>query len=153
MKLTRMLVLGIAAVTLFASCRGAEEHPHDVEAPASDAVSVVPGDGLDGLVLDNGRRWLMDDHTRSTFAKMATSFLDLDQGSLEGEGLKTAAADLQVLTADLIRGCTMTGEAHDQLHAYLTGYMPAVEALSKSGRIDDAGKVTHYLESYDEYFE
>jgi hypothetical protein len=47
----------------------------------------------------------------------------------------------------------MTGDAHDQLHVYLTGYIPAVETLSESGRIEDAKKVTRYLEEYDEYFE
>jgi hypothetical protein len=47
----------------------------------------------------------------------------------------------------------MTGEAHDQLHVYLMVYMPAVDALTKSGRIEDAKKVKHYLEIYDDYFE
>jgi len=47
----------------------------------------------------------------------------------------------------------MTGDAHDQLHVYLTGYIPAVAALSESGGIEDATKVRYYLENYSEYFE
>jgi hypothetical protein len=47
----------------------------------------------------------------------------------------------------------MTGDAHSQFHVYLTGYMPAVAALSESGRVEDADKVRHYLEGYGAYFE
>lgn len=139
----------------FVSC-GAEsagEHTHGVKKNTSHTDSVVPEDGLDGLRLDNGRKWKMDDHTRSSFARMAASFSDSDLHSLDGDGLKKAGADLKILTDELIQGCTMTGDAHEQLHVYLSGFMPAVSALSKSGGIEDAGKVRRYLEKYDEYFE
>jgi hypothetical protein len=95
----------------------------------------------------------MDDHTRSVFAEMAASFLNVDHVSLEGEGLKKAGSDLQVHIKKLVQGCTMTGAAHDQLHVYLSGYIPAVAALSETGGIEDAKKVAHYLEKYAEYFE
>ena len=47
----------------------------------------------------------------------------------------------------------MVGDAHNQLHIYLTGYIPAVQALAKTGDMEDAKKVKHYLEMYDDYFE
>lgn len=84
---------------------------------------------------------------------MAASFLDADPLSLEGEGLKKAGSDLQDQVNGLIQGCTMTGEAHGQLHVYLAGYIPAVAALAGSGRSEDAQKVKYYLEKYTEYFE
>lgn len=105
------------------------------------------------LRLNEGHKWMMDDHTRSSFNKMAGSFLNMDHLSLEGEGLKKAGSDLQIQIDELIKGCTMTGKAHDQLHVYLMGYIPAVKELKESGRIEDAKKVRHYLEIYDEYFE
>ncbi len=156
MKFTLILVFCVVPAILLSSCSddGTGKRPTShAEDHSSHSASVGLEDGLDGLELDNGRRWMMDDHTRSIFVKMATSFLDSDQRSLEGEGLKKAGSDLQALVNELIQGCTMTGEAHDQLHVYLTGYIPAVAALSKSGRIEDAKKVTRYLEKYDEYFE
>jgi hypothetical protein len=106
-----------------------------------------------GLRLNNGQKWLMDDHTRSTFAEMAGSFLKTDYLSMEGEGLKKTGSNLQLQIGELIKGCTMTGDAHDQLHVYLMGYIPAVAALSESGRIEDAQKVKHYLEIFNKYFE
>ncbi len=155
MKHTLIITLVFMAAAFLVSC-GAEsagEHTHGVKKNTSHTDSIVPEDGLDGLRLDNGRKWKMDDHTRSSFARMETYFLDSDQRSMDGDSLKKAGADLQILTKELIQGCTMNGKAHEQLHVYLSGFMPAVSALSKSGGIEDAGKVKRYLEKYDEYFE
>jgi len=95
----------------------------------------------------------MDNHTRTIFAKMAESFVHSDHSSLKEDGLKKAGATLQLDINELIQGCTMTGDAHNQLHIYLTGYIPVVAALSDSGQIADAEKIKHYLEKYGDYFE
>ena len=105
------------------------------------------------MVLDDGKKWPMDAHTRTSFTKMAESFLKADHISLEADGLKQVGVDLQVDLDGLIQGCTMVGDAHNQLHIYLTGYIPAVQALAKTGDMEDAKKVKHYLEMYDDYFE
>ncbi len=149
-------VFGVLIAAMFlVSCGddGVESLPGEANEHSSEDASQETEDGLDGLELNNGQKWQMDEHTRSVFAKMATSFLGSDISSLEGEGLKNAGAGLQGDINELIRGCTMTGDAHDQLHVYLTGYMPAVASLSHSGQMEDAKKVRHYLENYDTYFE
>jgi len=105
------------------------------------------------LELDDGHKWKVDDHTRSVFAEMKEIFLGADHRSLGEEGLKKTGADLQAKLHELIRGCTMTGAAHDQLHVYLTGYMPAVATLAETGRMEEAMKVEHYLVTFGEYFE
>jgi len=109
--------------------------------------------GGDGLVLNQGKKWEMDEHTRNSFNKMAESFLNTDHASMNAQDLKQSGTALQSELDVLIKGCTMTGEAHNQLHVYLTGYIPAVQALSESGNLDDAKKVEHYLEIYDDYLE
>jgi len=136
---------------LLSSCGDNESKSdqHDKNSHSSDHSS----NPEDGLRLNNGQKWIMDDHTRSSFVKMTTLFIDTDYLSMEEEGLKKSGSDLQVQLGELIKGCTMTGEAHDQLHVYLMGYMPAVATLSESGRMEDAKKVKHYLEIYDDYFE
>lgn len=155
------LAVLITAVMLTAcGHHGAEDHSHDAEehtrgaeGHAAQAGASTPGDGLERVRLNDQERWQMDEHTRSVFAKMAASFVGTDHAALEGDGLKAAGAELQGDVDVLIAGCTMTGEAHDQLHAYLLGYMPAVAALAESGRVEDAQRVEHYLERYGDFFE
>ena len=152
----------LLTVLVLAACggHGADEHSHGTEEPshgvedhAAHEVAGASDDGLARVRLNDGEKWPMDAHTRSVFAKMAASFAEADQASLDGEGRKAVGAELQGDVDLLIAGCTMTGEAHDQLHAYLLGYLPAVAALAESGRVEDAQRVGHYLERYGDFFE
>jgi len=95
----------------------------------------------------------MDEHTRISFVKMADSFLNTDHASMETTELKSVGGELQTELNVLVKGCTMTGEAHDQLHVYLAGYMPAVKTLSQNGDMESAKQVKQYLEIYDDYME
>ena len=52
-----------------------------------------------------------------------------------------------------MQGCTMTGDAHNQLRIFLAGYMPAVNSLADHGTCEDAQSVKHYLKGYNNYFE
>lgn len=143
-------IVVLMAVVVLASCGHdtAESNDHESSEHAAAQTS-----GLPGLELNNDHRWEMDDHTRASFAKMADSFLKADLQSMSAMELKQAGADLQQDIDQLIQGCTMSGGAHDQLHVFLTGYIPAVAALAESGQHADAQTVRHYLEEYDEYFE
>jgi hypothetical protein len=151
MKNTLRIINILIVAAFFVSC--ADDSSKSQVGEDDDHSTHLSETAEDGLRLNNGDKWKMDDHTRSSFINMAGSFLNMDHSSLDGEGLKKAGSDLQVQIGELIKGCTMTGEAHDQLHVYLMGYMPAVDALTKSGGIEDAKKVKHYLEIYGEYFE
>ena len=84
---------------------------------------------------------------------MATSFVYVDPTGQDRERLKAAGAELKADINELIQRCTMTGPDHDQLHTYLTAYIPAVTALEETGQVDDAKKVQHYLTIYEDYFE
>ncbi len=150
-----LTVIGLLiAVTLLASCGdyNSESESGETDTHTSHAAD-TPDDGLAGLELNDGHKWQMDEHTTSIFAKMIASFPTADLSPLEGEGLKKAGETLNVHIGELIQGCTMTGDAHNQLHVYLSAYIPAVTALSESGRTEDARKVKHLLEKYGEYFE
>ena len=155
MKATPAAIFILASAALLVSCShdSSPAQAHDAEGHAAHTENTAAEEGLTGIALNNGQKWQMDDHTRSSFAKMAESFLNIDHMALQGEGLKKAGADLQVDLNALIQGCTMTGAAHDQLHVFLTGYIPAVADLSESGRSADAESVKHYLERYGDYFE
>jgi hypothetical protein len=151
MKIILKVINTLILTALFVSCT--DDSSKSNLQDDQDHSSHVSDTPEEGLRLNNGQKWMMDDHTRSSFIRMTTSFLNTDHLSMEVEVLKKSGSDLQVQIGELIKGCTMTGEAHDQLHVYLMGYMPAVDALSKSGQMEDAKKVKHYLEIYDDYFE
>ena len=154
MKVAPILIGAMVAAALLVSCSddGTEAHIHDAGKEESQSVSVSTVEGLEGLGLNNGQKWEVDDHTRSMFAKMTASFMDADHQALEGDGLRDVGAALQADINELIQGCTMTGPAHDQLHVFLMAYMPAVASLSESGHLEGAKKIGLYLEQYDEHF-
>jgi hypothetical protein len=140
-------------VTYIISCGSGEDRSHSDHHDDDSHSSVHSDNTIKDLRLNDGKKWKMDDHTRSSFDKMVVSFMNSDHKTMSGEDLKKAGSDLQAYIAELIKGCTMTGAAHDQLHVYLMGYIPAVDTLSKSGGTEDAFKVKHYLEIYKNFFE
>ena len=153
----------LSAIALFASpaflvsCsdeHAAHEHAEQTDlADHADHAHESTGESLEGLSLNDGDKWKMDDHTRSSFATMATSFLAQNHATLGTDGLKEVGASLRQDINSLIQGCTMAGASHDQLHVLLTGYIAAVDALAESGQLQDAVKVKHFLESYNDFFE
>lgn len=127
---------------------------------ADDTVPVFPNnaDGemplfdIEGMSLNDGQKWAMDDHTRQSFDIMAKSFLSIDIYSLNNDALKAEGITLQNNVDGLIQGCTMEGNAHDQLHTFLMGYMPEVKALIETGSVENAKIIQLYLQNYSKYF-
>jgi len=152
-----MTTVCLLATALFLVSCGSESTEANNEpaeqAAHSDQAEHTSATADDGLVLNEGKKWLMDDHTRASFAKMAASFGTADAAALGTDGLKQAGNVLKEDINVLIQGCTMTGPDHDQLHVYLMVYIPAVTALQESGQVADARKVQHYLAIYGDYFE
>ncbi|NQT64325.1 MAG: hypothetical protein HQ556_15295 [Candidatus Marinimicrobia bacterium] len=151
MKRIYIVILTLLTFTLFLNC--SDDSAKKTESHDAHHKETGHDDSPSGLVLNDGEKWEMDEHTRISFAKMADSFLNADHASMEATGLKSVGGDLQTELDVLIQGCTMTGEAHNQLHVYLTGYIPAVKALTENGDMESAMQVKHYLEIYDDYLE
>ncbi len=106
-----------------------------------------------GLVLNEGHKWPMDEHTRSVLQQMDQLVGSVEPVSLPVDGRKALGKGLQSLVGDLVSGCTMTGTAHDQLHLFLSEYIPAVEKLAGNGDTASADLVIHHLERYRDFFE
>jgi len=136
----------------FAQAKIKETSSSGVEEQQSQKAMYSEEDGIEGMRLNNGKKWKMDDHTRQSFSDMAQSFLSIDIQSLNQEALKTQGVSLQESLDALIRGCTMEGQPHDQLHIFLVGYMSEVESLAKTGRANNAKNIQYYLRSYSKYF-
>lgn len=157
MKPTLTTITVLITAALLISCAKSDEKSEAVDAKDVITKAVEKTKeavyAIEGLNLNDGLKWEVDDHTRSTLSKMAVSFSSSYSPDADAETLKNAGVELQNLINELVQGCSMTGEAHDQLHAFLTAYMPTVASLSESGQIEDAQKIKSYLETYGEYFE
>ena len=79
------------------------------------------------LHLNGTEKWAMDAHTRAAMVEIRNT---LGAAQLATGSDAVVVADTVKTQLDgLITGCTMDGDAHDQLHVFLTAFMPAVEAL------------------------
>ncbi len=150
MKPLTLITITLVTLTMLMNC--SDDHAK-TESHDQQHKTVVHETTPAGLALNQGEKWKMDEHTRLSFARMVDTFLNTDHASMQVAGLKAVGDDLQSELDVLIQGCTMTGEAHNQLHIYLTGYIPAVQALVKKGDMESAEQVKHYLEIYDDYLE
>ncbi|MCC7510494.1 MAG: hypothetical protein IT464_14120 [Planctomycetes bacterium] len=139
---TGLIALLLSLGVMLAGCPGNHDH-----GPANAAQG--------GLRLDDGRKWQADDHTRASAARMRDAISSADASTVEAA--RALGSRLQKELDELIRGCTMTGAAHDQLHVFLGRLMPAVDSLAKAADVAAAEKalasVRELLETYDRHFE
>lgn len=115
--------------------------------------NLSPKDGPNGIGLDNGNKWQLDDETITAASKMNTFFLSTDPLSNQRGGLKKTGSALRTQMTALFTDCGVSGAAHDEYHVYLAGLIPAITTLEKSGQLGDAKRVKYYLEKFSEYFE
>lgn len=110
--------------------------------------------GVNGLNLNNGKPWDMDEHTRTMSAKMEQTFSEADHSTQKS--LNALGRELQSQTNVLINGCKMEGKAHDQLHAFLGSHLPAIAALIDAKDYESAKESAIALkgqfQTYQKYF-
>jgi len=87
------------------------------------------------LTLNKGEKWPMDDHTRAALGKIEAR-LKTGPATDDVAGHHALGRDLDAEVKALIQGCTMKGEAHDQLHVWLMDFIPAVGALQAGDDLD-----------------
>ncbi len=142
-----VIAISLSIIPVFSVGAGqlayAQEHSHH----ASEA-------GISGLGLNHGQQWEMDEHTRTMLVKMEATFFAADHSSQVG--LNAAGAELKVQLDELIAGCTMAGEAHDQLHVFMSEYIPVINLLAQAGdhaiARDAAIELKGHFGTYKKYF-
>jgi len=133
----------VAAFSFFLSMSAYGEHheAHHRHDPADHQQAIEHE-----LVLNDGKKWPMDEHTRSMFEVMVAR--------VEGGGdIKKLGQQLQNDLDKLIQGCTMTGAAHDELHEFLMVYIPAVHETAEKGTELELSRVKALLAEYPKFFE
>ena len=158
----RAWTLALPFSVALAACDGShtehdDDHSHgDAHSAPADAPHAAPhaAEALE-LSLNDGARWKMDEHTRGVFAETRTTLAGTAPASLDEAHALGETLDTQLNR--LISGCTMDGAAHDELHVFLTAWMPAVAALKASPDLPAASATVTQLQgmvaAYDKAFE
>lgn len=108
------------------------------------------------FVLNDGKKWQMDEHTRNAIKEL-DSLLNTQEVIKSIEEYNQFGQKLDDELILLIRGCTMEGSAHDQLHIFLGYFYPQVQSIKKETTIESAEKLLNEMQSlfeeYHKYFE
>lgn len=108
------------------------------------------------FVLNDGKKWQMDEHTRNAIKYLDSLLKSQDPiNTIENYNLLGEKLDDQLIL--LIRGCTMEGPAHDQLHIFLGYFYPMVQDLKKDNKVESSKKILAAMKNlfveYHKYFE
>lgn len=146
-----LAIPALLAITMMASGlhraanAGEDKHSHGHSEHAAAATA---------LSLDNGDKWLMDEHTRNKMTEMEGAFYSADHGNQAS--LNTLGMRMSQDVEELVAGCTMQGKAHEQLHVFLTDYIPTVQAMSSADTLESARanaiKLKGQLDNYKKHF-
>jgi hypothetical protein len=108
------------------------------------------------FVLNDGKKWQMDEHTRNTIKNLDSLLISQDPiNTIEDYNLHGEKLDEELIL--LIRGCTMEGPAHDQLHIFLGYFYPKIQSLKKETNTelakDNITEMENLFVEYHKYFE
>jgi len=150
MKKANFLILALLATILVVSCN--QNKKKEVVAPVQTEEETHESEGV--LKLNNGDLWMANAETSEGIEKMTqliANFTDTENMEAYSE-LKTT---LETEFGTIISKCTMTGEAHDQLHNYLLPMKPLFKDLAAEDlatRKAGLEKLTKHLSEYSAYF-
>ena len=119
-----------------------EEHDHE----SSDA-----------LMLDNGKKWMVDEPTRLHVGNMEKAVGDPNAETGGIEFYRTLAGFLKENIGKLTAECSMTGPSHDELHKWLYPFIETTKEFSKAKNPEEALQSLNELKKsfseFHEYFE
>ena len=151
--LARMTILVLLPLSLLAvGCNQVTEKNHDHHSRETEAHHHGDATGL--LSLNDGERWVADDHTRSIVEKMKSEVSEFDKSP--EKDYKVLSDSLTNQLNVLIAGCTMKGPAHDELHKWLVPLTENLKALSTNDEAATHAAVNSIktsLDSFDSFFQ
>ena len=152
MKKANFLILVIMATILIVSCNNEKNKKQEIAKPVQTEEETHESEGV--LKLNNGDLWMANAETTEGIEQMKqliANFNDTENMEAYAE-LKTK---LEAEFGTIISKCTMTGEAHDQLHNYLLPMKPLFKDLAAEDletRKAALEKLTKHLSEYSAYF-
>ncbi len=152
MKKANILIMVILANFLVVSCNNDKNKKQEVNKPAQTEEETHESEGV--LKLNNGDLWMANSETSEGIQQMTQLIADFTN-SENMEAYPELKANLEAEFGTIISKCTMTGEAHDQLHNYLLPMKPLFKDLAEDDlakRKSALEKLTKHLSEYSAYF-
>lgn len=100
--------------------------------------------------LNEGQLWEANTETTQGIKNMQQLMADF---SIESGNSEELISNLKAEFATIFKKCTMTGEAHEQLHNYLIPLKTKINSLSKGFTNENRTDLNNYLEDYFNYFQ
>ena len=141
MRIHKIRIITIAALGLALACNTRVEHKH--EQPYKFDIT-----------LDNGKPWIANPETTAGIQAMSSIVSNLP-ASPDPDACRNARISLTAAFDGIIQQCTMTGEAHDQLHHYLMPMADVIRQLDVGNAEDCAAHIStlqKMLGEYNTYF-
>lgn len=150
MKKTSLLIAITVTTLIFISCK--ENKKQQTIEPVQTEEETHESEGVLGL--NNGNLWMANTETTEgiqNMSQLVTNFTDTENM----EAFPELKSKLEAEFGAIISKCTMTGEAHDQLHNYLLPMKPLFKDLASEDlatRKSGLEKLTKHLSEYSAYF-
>lgn len=150
MKKTSLLIAITVTTLIFISCK--ENKKQQTIEPVQTEEETHESEGV--LVLNNGNLWMANAETTEgiqNMSQLVTNFTNTENM----EAFPELKSKLEAEFGAIISKCTMTGEAHNQLHNYLLPMKPLFKDLASENlatRKFGLEKLTKHLSEYSAYF-
>jgi hypothetical protein len=104
------------------------------------------------VVLDNGKKWAVD-----TEMMIHIQNINSDVSSFEGKEFDVLHEKLDNNLTLLTSNCTMSGQAHDELHKWLVPFLGTVQEFGNASTMSESQQIFREIESamveFKKYFE
>ncbi|WP_372757163.1 hypothetical protein [Mariniflexile sp.] len=152
MKKANILILAFLATVLVVSCNNNKNKNKEITKPIQNKEETHESEGI--LELNNGNLWMANSETSEGIQKMTQLIVNFtDKENMEA--YPELKGKLEATFGTIITKCTMTGEAHNQLHTYLLPMKPLFKDLAAedlASRKSALEKLTKHLSEYPAYF-
>lgn len=103
---------------------------------------------LEDIQLNEGKKWKVDDNMMIIIRKM-----EKEVASTDNENYQLLIDNLARNIDKLTSNCTMTGQAHDELHKWLLPFIEDVKAFSNDKSTENFQKIQNAFTTFNQYFE
>jgi len=155
MKKLVIKALIVSAVVLLYSCGNQAKESHGHSKTEEVKKSEKNNHTENRLSLDNGKLWTANPETTTgvnNMIELVNSFSDKDNVN----SYHNLTKNLKLEFSMIFQKCTMTGEAHNQLHNFLVPIKTLFDGLSSSDLNtckESYGTLKKHLAEYSNYFE